>query len=167
MFDVIIASGHRLSQTVRSHCWRGAVPEDMYAHAELNKGVVEVVVFVPKESQIVPVIFIHEELIEHLFYVCCDCVGVAAKPQEDSKQAVCQIWSCQHHLVQRKTLEGGRGVKNSTNLTRFLWVINAEKGQVPATALLFLRRRSFCRPRPKNLVHEFEHEFSLDWVFFH
>lgn len=74
------------SEPKDGHSRGGAVAENMHLHSVVYDFFRHIIVFVPKESQVVPVVFLHQETMKHLLYISQDSYLFLAEPHQDSKK---------------------------------------------------------------------------------
>lgn len=78
---------------------------------------------------------------EHLLDICCYCDWFLPEPDQDTQEAVVQVWTYED-AVERKTLVLCTGVKNNSNLVRFSQMVDSKSRQVPTLLTLSSSR---CR----------------------
>lgn len=63
----------------------------MHPHTVFYYFLAQVVVVVPEESQIVSIVFFHQETKEHLLDVCYNCNKIFPEPYQHTKQGVVEV----------------------------------------------------------------------------
>ena len=79
------SSIHRLLLQVRGH---SRIHE---RHSVVNDFFVWVIVLVPKKAQVVEILFINIEIVEHLFYIGHDGNLLSPEPHQNTNEAVCEV----------------------------------------------------------------------------